>query len=100
MRVGPDVAQRKLTVADDARQQARDDDTWQFHLRRGDYSQWFRERIKDPGLADEAAVIERDQSLSAAQSRAQIRKLVERTYTAPAGPVLPMPGTDAAPKHK
>ncbi len=77
-----------------------DDETWLYHLRRGDYSQWFRERIKDQELADEAAKFERDESLSPAQSRAEIRKLVERSYTRPAGPVLPMPGTDAAPKHE
>src|SRR5262249_54549565 len=77
-----------------------DDDTWLYHLRRGDYSQWFRERNKAPGLADEAAAIERDESLSAAQSREKIRTIVERSYTRPAGPVLPMPGTDAAPKHE
>src|SRR5262249_17804958 len=77
-----------------------DDETWFHHLRLGDYSQWFRERIKDAGLADEAAAVERDESLSAEQSRAEMRKLVERRYTRPAGPVLPMPGTDAAPKHE
>jgi len=77
-----------------------DDDTWLHHLRSGDYSQWFRQRIKDPELAEAAATIERDQGLSAAQSRVEIRKLIERSYTHPAGPVLPMPGTDAAPKHE
>jgi hypothetical protein len=31
-----------------------DEQTWLFHLRRGDYSRWFRGAIKDPHLADEA----------------------------------------------
>jgi hypothetical protein len=40
-----------------------DDETWEFHLRRGDYSEWFRQTIKDPELADEVAAVERDVSL-------------------------------------
>ena len=31
-----------------------DDDTWQYHLRRGDYSRWFAEGIKDEALTEEA----------------------------------------------
>jgi hypothetical protein len=60
-----------------------DDETWQHHLRHGDYSRWFREKIKDPMLADEAARVERDPALSPAESRARLREVVERHYTAP-----------------
>jgi hypothetical protein len=35
-----------------------DDDTWTHHARRGEYSAWLREMIKDPELADEVAAIE------------------------------------------
>src|SRR5690606_31029922 len=35
-----------------------DTETWDFHFRRGDYSRWFREGIKDPELADEAELVE------------------------------------------
>jgi hydroxymethylpyrimidine pyrophosphatase-like HAD family hydrolase len=77
-----------------------DDDTWLFHLRRGDYSQWFRERIKDDELADEAAAVERRPDLPADESRSLIRSVVERRYTQPAAPPLPMPETDAAPVHQ
>jgi hydroxymethylpyrimidine pyrophosphatase-like HAD family hydrolase len=73
-----------------------DDETWLFHLRNGDYSRWFRDRIKDDELALEAARIERQGNLPAKQSRAAIKSLIERNYTEPAGPPLPMPGTDAA----
>ncbi len=73
-----------------------DEDTWRFHLQAGDYSQWFRERIKNDSLADEAAAIERRPNLSAIESRDLIRKAIERQYTLPASAPLPMPGTDAA----
>jgi hypothetical protein len=61
-----------------------DDDTWQHHLRRGDYSRWFAEGIKDEQLAQEAAGIEADAGLTPAQSRAALRSAVERIYTLPA----------------
>jgi HAD superfamily hydrolase (TIGR01484 family) len=58
-----------------------DEETWLHHLRRGDYSQWFREAIKDPGLGEEAEQVERNCSLSAAQSRQRIEDAVGRRYT-------------------
>lgn len=58
-----------------------DDGTWRYHLRRGDYSRWFREMIKDPELADEAAAIEQDDRLSPKESRARIREKIEARYT-------------------
>lgn len=61
-----------------------DDKTWLYHLRAGAYSQWFRDAIKDDALASEATAIEQDRSLTAADSRARIRDIVERRYTAPA----------------
>jgi len=60
-----------------------DDETWFHHLRGGDYSDWFRRIIKDDELADEAAQIEQNQSLSANESRAAIRAAIEKRYTAP-----------------
>jgi len=68
-----------------------DDDTWFFHLRRGDYEQWFRDRIKDDQLADEAAEVARRPMVSAAESRELIRAAVERRYTQA---VAPLPGTN------
>lgn len=59
-----------------------DDDTWLFHLHRGDYTRWFREAIEDDHLADEAATLQDGQD--AAQARARMREIVERRYTAPA----------------
>jgi len=35
-----------------------DDETWQYHLRQGDFSRWFREAIKDENLASAAEQVE------------------------------------------
>lgn len=61
-----------------------DDDTWTFHLGRGDYSNWLRIEVKDPGLADIVAQVEADGALDAAASRAAIRAAIEQRYTLPA----------------
>jgi hydroxymethylpyrimidine pyrophosphatase-like HAD family hydrolase len=75
-----------------------DDETWTYHLRRGDYSEWFRQYIKDDELAAEAERVEDLANATPAESRALVKAAVERRYTAPAAGPLPMPGTDAAPK--
>jgi HAD superfamily hydrolase (TIGR01484 family) len=75
-----------------------DDDTWLHHLRQGDYSRWFRDKIKNNELASEAESIERNKRLGAAESRRLIKEAVERYYTLPTSTPLPIPGTDAAPR--
>ena len=60
-----------------------DDDTWEFHLHRGDVSRWVREGIKDDELANRIAQIEREGG-DALASRRAIRKFIEATYTLPA----------------
>ncbi|HEY9237101.1 MAG TPA: HAD hydrolase family protein [Phenylobacterium sp.] len=59
-----------------------DDATWLHHLHRGDYARWFREAIKDDGLADEAQVLQDSQD--APTTRAAMREMIERRYTPPA----------------
>lgn len=58
-----------------------DDETWQYHLQRHDYSKWFRDVIKDEELADCTQAIESDATLSPQESRqavfAQIRERFE-----------------------
>ena len=61
-----------------------DEQTWLFHLRRNDYSHWFRDAVKDPVLADEAERIEKRADLSPSQTRELIRELVAARYTLPA----------------
>jgi hydroxymethylpyrimidine pyrophosphatase-like HAD family hydrolase len=60
-----------------------DDETWLHHLRQGDYSRWFREKIKDEGLADEAVAVESMPDISAAESRRMIKHMIGKRYTHP-----------------
>jgi hypothetical protein len=61
-----------------------DDETWLFHLQRGEMSRWLREGIKDEPLAAQAAAIERNRQLDAGASRRKLRELIESNYTLPA----------------
>ncbi len=61
-----------------------DDDTWMHHLRRGDYSRWMAEGIKDPHLADAVRRVEQEPSVGADRSRQAIRSAIEERYTVPA----------------
>jgi len=61
-----------------------DESTWDHHRYAGDYSSWIQAVIKDEALAREAAAVERDASLGAAESRRRILAAIARRYTAPA----------------
>lgn len=61
-----------------------DDETWLFHLRRGDYSGWLRREIKDEELAREAEKTEQSSDISAPESRARFRSMISSRYTLPA----------------
>ena len=61
-----------------------DDGTWEHHRKSGDYSRWFRDKVKDEKLAEEAAGIEADGSLDSHLSRERIADAVLRRYTIPA----------------
>jgi hypothetical protein len=60
-----------------------DEETWLFHLYRGDYSRWFREAIKDPYLADHAERIEQRRDLRPAETRELMLSFIEARYTLP-----------------
>jgi hypothetical protein len=68
-----------------------DDETWEHHLRAGDYSAWFCDVIKDKSLAREAAEVERDGSLPAKESRPASRPRLRD-----AAPRLPKPADNSA----
>jgi hydroxymethylpyrimidine pyrophosphatase-like HAD family hydrolase len=57
-----------------------DDDTWLYHLRRGDYSQWIGGAIKDEELAHEVIQIEQDSQLTSGDSRRMVRDAIDRRY--------------------
>lgn len=60
-----------------------DEDTWLYHLHRGDYSRWFRHAVNDRYLADQAERVEQRRTLSSAESRTLIRRLIDARYTLP-----------------
>jgi HAD superfamily hydrolase (TIGR01484 family) len=59
-----------------------DDETWMWHLRRGDYEVWFRDTIKDEALAAVANRAAEDPD--AETSRRRILEAISERYTAPA----------------
>jgi hydroxymethylpyrimidine pyrophosphatase-like HAD family hydrolase len=58
-----------------------DQETWMFHLHRGDYSRWFRHAVKDDFLGNETERIERRTDLTPQQTRQMITELVRARYT-------------------
>ncbi len=69
-----------------------DDETWSFHLERGDYAEWFREKIKDEKLAVEAERIAGLSNLKANDTRQLIRQAIENDYTLSGSKVMPVKG--------
>jgi HAD superfamily hydrolase (TIGR01484 family) len=71
-----------------------DDDTWLYHFERGDYSRWFRDVIKDEGLAADAIAIEERHGGLASRGAAHeaLRAAIESRYTLPAEAPLPVRG--------
>jgi HAD superfamily hydrolase (TIGR01484 family) len=60
-----------------------DEETWLYHLYRGDYSRWFRDAVKDPYLADHTERIEQRKDLRPGETRDLIRSFIEARYTLP-----------------
>lgn len=60
-----------------------DEETWLFHLYRGDYSRWFRDAVKDSYLAEQTERIEQRPNLESTKTRNLIRRLINARYTLP-----------------
>jgi len=57
-----------------------DDETWLFHLKRNDYSNWIEHVIKDYGLADEVRAIETSDDSAAEQTRTAVQQTIEKRF--------------------
>jgi len=60
-----------------------DEETWSYHLKRHDYSEWLREAVKDDAVANEIATVERNTNLPPTESRARILEMIRKHYTSP-----------------
>ena len=57
-----------------------DEATWEHHRRRGEYSVWLREMIKDPELGQEAEEVEKAKDLGAGEARRRLLESIRRRY--------------------
>jgi hypothetical protein len=57
-----------------------DDETWLYHLKRGDYASWFRDSIQDADLSGVAEQLQHADDVSAQDSRNQIIEMIRKLY--------------------
>ncbi len=57
-----------------------DEATWEYHRRRGEYSAWLREMIKDAELGQEAEEVEKAKDLAAGEARRRLLDAIRRRY--------------------
>ena len=58
-----------------------DQETWLYHLRRGDFSRWIRKSVKDDDLAALVQQIEQDTNSNPQDTRNRICSVIEARYT-------------------
>jgi phosphoglycolate phosphatase (TIGR01487 family) len=58
-----------------------DEETWLFHLRRGDYSRWIRDSVKDRDLAEVVRQVEERSDNDPKDSRKRICDAIEAKYS-------------------
>ena len=57
-----------------------DDETWLYHLQRGDVAVWFRDHIQDADLAGLAEQLQQAPEIPPQESRRQIVELIRKLY--------------------
>jgi HAD superfamily hydrolase (TIGR01484 family) len=57
-----------------------DDETWLYHLHRGDYAEWFRDTIRDEELAVTAEQMQETDNIAAKNSRERINEMIRKLY--------------------
>ena len=57
-----------------------DDETWLFHLQRGDYAAWFLQKVQDAELAQVADQLKSATEITAKQSRERIHEMIQKLY--------------------
>lgn len=57
-----------------------DEETWVYHLKRGDYAGWFREKIQDQELVVLAEQLQRADEVSPRESRQQVLAMIRKLY--------------------
>ena len=65
-----------------------DDATWIHHLKHHDYSRWFRDAIKNEGLAEKTERIEQLADRPPAETKTLIKEAIEEEYTLPSSSVI------------
>jgi hypothetical protein len=73
-----------------------DDETWLYHLRRHDYSDWMRQAVGHAELVESVHGIETQKDASATDTRASVRKLIEEHFRLPVTP----PSDNGAPSGR
>lgn len=61
-----------------------DDETWNYHLRRHDYSSWLRDAVKDEELTAAVLSTENDLTCPVSETRERVRNAIATRYTLPA----------------
>lgn len=57
-----------------------DEETWAYHLKRGDYARWFRDKIQDQQLTAVTEQLERADDVSPQASRQRILEMIRNLY--------------------